>query len=64
MKIWTTAVDCIRGDKHHFYTSGEEIPSGHYVYTCGSLKVKMDAGMQAWSESQHAPKGARKVIPK
>ena len=63
MKTWITTVDCTCNNKHTFYTFGENIPSGHYVYKCGSLKVKMDAGMQAWSESRHAPKGARKVIP-
>ncbi len=63
MKTWITTVDCTCNNKHTFYTFGENIPSGHYVDKCGSLKVKMDAGMQAWSESRHAPKGARKVIP-
>ncbi len=63
MKTWITTVDCTCNNKHTFYTFGENIPSGHYVYKCGSLKVKMDAGMQAWSKSRHAPKRARKVIP-
>ena len=63
MKTWTTTIDCICGGKHSLYTIGEEIPSGHFVYKCRSLKVKMDAGMQAWSESGQVPKGAKKVIP-
>ena len=63
MKTWTTTVDCICGGKHSFYTIGKETPSGHYVYNCGSLKVKIDAGMQAWSESAQVPKGAKKVVP-
>jgi hypothetical protein len=63
MKTWITTVDCICGNKHSFYTFGEETPSGHYVYHCGSMKVKMDAGIQAWTESAKVPKGARKIIP-
>jgi ribosomal protein L31 len=62
MKIWTTTIDCICGDKHSFYTFGEETPSGHFVHNCGSLKTKRDAGMQAWSESHQVPKGAKKII--
>jgi len=62
MKIWTTTADCICGKKHSLCTHAEETPSGHYVYHCGSLKVKMDAGMQAWSESRQVPKGAKKII--
>ena len=63
MKTWITTVDCICNNKHTFYSFGENIPSGHYVYKCGSLEVKMDAGMQAWSESRDIPKGAREVTP-
>jgi|GEM_PF-5949208 len=63
MKTWTTTVDCVCGDKHSFYTFGEDIPSGHFVYKCGSLKVKMDAGALAWSGNSAVPKGAKKVNP-
>lgn len=61
MKIWTTTIDCVCGKKHVFYTSGEDIPSGEYVYKCGSVKVKIDAGLQAWSESTEIPKCAIKA---
>ena len=63
MKIWTTTTDCICGKKHSLYTIGKEIPSGHFVYKCRSLKVKMDAGMLAWSENRAVPKGAKKISP-
>jgi len=61
MKIWTTTIDCICGKKHSICTHGEEIPSGDYVYHCRSLKVKMDSGKQAWTESDKIPKGAKKI---